>query len=80
MTIGQKISILRTAEKMSQEQLAEMLCVSRQSVSKWESDKSLPEITTVLELSKIFGITTDDLLHNETPLPPTYTEPLFRPK
>ncbi len=80
MTIGQKISILRTAEKMSQEQLAEKLRVSRQSVSKWESDKSLPEITTVLELSKIFGITTDDLLHNETPLPPTYTEPLFRPK
>ncbi len=80
MTIGQKISILRTAEKMSQEQLAEKLSVSRQSVSKWESDKSLPEIGTVLELSKIFGITTDDLLHDETPLPPTYTEPLFRPK
>ena len=80
MTIGQKISILRTAEKMSQEQLAEKLSVSRQSVSKWESDKSLPEITTVLELCKIFGITTDDLLHNEIPLPPTYTEPLFRPK
>lgn len=80
MTIGQKISILRTAEKMSQEQLAEKLSVSRQSVSKWESDKSLPEIGTVLEISKIFGITTDDLLHDETPLPPTYTEPLFRPK
>lgn len=80
MTIGQKISVLRTAEKMSQEQLAERLSVSRQSVSKWESDKALPEINTVLEISKIFGITTDDLLHDETPLEPTYTEPLFRPK
>ncbi len=80
MTIGQKISVLRTAEKMSQEQLAEKLSVSRQSVSKWESDKALPEINTVLEISKIFGITTDDLLHDETPLEPTYTEPLFRPK
>ncbi len=80
MTIGQKIAILRTAQKLSQEQLAEKLSVSRQSVSKWESDKALPEINTVLEISKIFGITTDDLLHDETPLEPTYTEPLFRPR
>ncbi len=80
MTIGQKIAILRTAQKLSQEQLAEKLSVSRQSVSKWESDKALPEIGTVLEISKIFGITTDDLLHDETPLEPTYTEPLFRPR
>ncbi len=80
MTLGQKIAILRTAAKISQENLAEKLGVSRQSVSKWESDKVLPEINTVLQLSKIFSITTDDLLHNEIPLPPTYTEPIFRPK
>ncbi len=80
MTLGQKIAILRTAQRLSQEQLAEKLSVSRQSVSKWESDKALPEINTVLEISRLFGITTDDLLHDETPLEPTYTEPLFRPK
>ncbi len=80
MTIGQKIAILRTAQKLSQEQLAEMLSVSRQSVSKWESDMALPEINTVLEISKVFSITTDDLLHDEIPLEPTYTEPLFRPR
>lgn len=80
LTLGQKIGILRTAEKLSQEQLAEKLSVSRQSVSKWESDKALPEVATIIELSKIFGITTDELLHDELPLPPTYTEPLFRPK
>lgn len=80
MTLGQKISILRTASQISQEQLAEKLNVSRQSISKWESDKSIPEINIILQLSNIFNITTDDLLRDEVPLAPTYTEPLFRPK
>ena len=79
MTIGQKISILRTALNLSQEQLAEKLEVSRQSVSKWESDKSLPEINMILKLSQIFNIALDDLLRDEIPLSPTYTEPIFRP-
>ncbi len=79
MTLGQKISILRTAMKISQEQLSEKLEVSRQSVSKWESDKSIPEINIVLKLSNIFNISLDDLLKNEIPLAPTYTEPLFTP-
>lgn len=80
MTLGQKISILRTASQISQEQLAEKLNVSRQSISKWESDKSIPEINIILQLSSIFNITTDDLLREDVPLAPTYTEPLFRPK
>ena len=79
MTLGQKISILRTAMNLSQEQLAEKLEVSRQSVSKWESDKSMPEINIILGLSAIFDITLDDLLREEIPLAPTYTEPIFRP-
>lgn len=80
MTLGQKISILRTAMNISQEQLAEKLDVSRQSVSKWESDKSIPEVNIILKLSAIFNITLDDLLREEIPLAPTYTEPIFRPK
>ncbi len=80
MTLGQKISILRTAMNISQEQLAEKLDVSRQSVSKWESDKSVPEVNIILKLSGIFNITLDDLLREEIPLAPTYTEPIFRPK
>ncbi len=80
MTLGQKISILRTAMNISQEQLAEKLDVSRQSVSKWESDKSIPEVSMILKLSGIFNITLDDLLREEIPLAPTYTEPIFRPK
>ncbi len=80
MTIGQKIAILRTAMQMSQEQLAEKLEISRQSVSKWESDLSVPEVGKILQLSALFNVTTDDLLRDEIPLAPTYTESLFRPK
>ena len=80
MTIGQKIAILRTAMHLSQEQLAEKLSVSRQSVSKWESDTALPEVGKILQLSAFFNITTDDLLRDEIPLEPTYTEALFRPR
>ena len=80
MTLGQKIAILRNAMKISQEQLAEKLEVSRQSVSKWESDKTTPEVNVILQLASIFNITLDDLLRDDIPLAPTYTEPLFRPK
>ena len=80
MTIGQKIAVLRTAMQISQEQLAERLEVSRQSVSKWESDQTIPEVGKILQLSSLFNVTTDDLLKEEIPLAPTYTETLFRPK
>ncbi len=62
MTIGQKIVQLRTARGISQERLAEDLGVSRQSVSKWEMDQALPQIDKVIQLSTLFGITTDELL------------------
>lgn len=68
MTIGEKIIHLRTASKMSQEQLAERLCVSRQSVSKWEMDQSLPQIDKVLLICKHFGISADQLLDDEQEL------------
>ena len=66
MTIGQKIIKLRAAAGMSQEQLAETLGVSRQSVSKWEMDQALPQIDKVLLLSELFGVSTDALLHDRT--------------
>ena len=62
MTIGQKITMLRNAADISQEQLAETLGVSRQSVSKWEMDQALPQIDKVLQLAEIFSISTDELL------------------
>jgi transcriptional regulator with XRE-family HTH domain len=62
MNLSEKIFELRKAKGVSQEQLAEKLGVSRQSVSKWESGESLPEIERIIELSKVFNVTTDYLL------------------
>ena len=64
MTIGEKIAKLRLAFGISQEQLAEKISVSRQSVSKWEMDQALPQIDKVLLICSIFNISTDDLLQN----------------
>ena len=65
MTIGEKITHLRIANKISQEQLAEKLGVSRQSVSKWEMDQSLPHIDKVLLICELFSVSADELLHND---------------
>lgn len=62
MTIGQKIVQLRMSVDMSQEQLAETLGVSRQSVSKWEMDQALPQIDKVIQLAELFSVSTDELL------------------
>lgn len=62
MILAEKILALRTAQGWSQEELAEKLEVSRQSVSKWESAASIPDINKILQLSQLFGVTTDYLL------------------
>lgn len=62
MTIGEKIAHLRTISNMSQEQLAEKVSVSRQSISKWEMGQSYPQIENVLQLCELFKISTDELL------------------
>lgn len=62
MTIAERIMTLRKKEGWSQEELAERLGVSRQSVSKWESGASVPDINRILELSEIFDVSTDYLL------------------
>ena len=80
MTIGQKISSLRISLKLSQEQLAEKLDVSRQSVSKWESDKCTPEINIILKIATLFGITLDELLRDNIPLSQNVSEPFFTPR
>jgi len=64
MTLGEKIQQLRKTKGLSQEQLAEVLNVSRQAISKWETDQSSPEIDKILALSKAFSVTTDELLGN----------------
>ncbi len=68
MTIGEKIYNLRIANNISQEQLAEQLMVSRQSVSKWEVNQALPQIDKVLMLCKLFSVSADELLSEDTAL------------
>lgn len=65
MTIGEKITNLRTAANISQEQLAEKISVSRQSVSKWEMNQALPQIDKVLLLCELFNVSADELLHDK---------------
>lgn len=62
MTLGEKITQLRIAANMTQEDLAEKLLVSRQSVSKWEMDQALPQIDKVLMLCELFKLSTDEML------------------
>ena len=76
MTIGQKIIALRNSMGISQEKLAELLNVSRQSISKWEMDHSVPQIDKILQISEIFSISCDDLLHDDVELRRTITAPL----
>lgn len=65
MKLSEKIQYLRSKSNMSQEALAERCAVSRQSISKWELDITLPETDKLLELSRIFGVTVDVLLKDE---------------
>lgn len=62
MTLGEKIYRLRTEQGFSQETFGDKLGVSRQSVSKWETDQSVPELDKIVAISELFGVSTDHLL------------------
>ena len=65
MILADKIMEHRKKNGWSQEELAEMLGVSRQSVSKWEGAQAIPDMKKILQMSKLFGVTTDYLLKDE---------------
>lgn len=65
MSLSNRIRLLRKNSQMSQEELAERLNISRQSVTKWESGDSIPDIDRVINLSSIFGVTIDYLLKGD---------------
>ena len=65
MILAEKIMEERKKNGWSQEELAEKLSVSRQAVSKWESAQSIPDLQRVIQLSEIFGVSTDYLLKDE---------------
>lgn len=62
MKFYEKLQLLRRERGLSQEELAEMLGVSRQAISKWESGQTYPEIEKIVTLSEIFGVTMDSLV------------------
>ena len=65
MKFGDNLRQIRKNKKMSQEQLAEKVNVTRQSVSKWENGESYPEMNNILELCKIFNCKLNDLVHTD---------------
>ena len=65
MILAEKILVLRKSNGWSQEELAEKMNVSRQSISKWESAAAIPDINRILELAKLFEVTTDYLLKDD---------------
>ena len=62
MSFGNRLYELRKSKNVSQEELAELLDVSRQSISKWENDKAYPEMTRLLFMSDYFGVSLDYLM------------------
>ena len=67
MNIADRIQILRKSRGISQEELADKIGVSRQAVSKWESEQSTPDIDKIILLSDYFDVTTDYLLKGIEP-------------
>ena len=71
MTFGEKLQKLRTRAGLSQDQIAELLDVSRQAVSKWERNEAMPEAEKLVRISRQFGVSTDYLLLEELEEPET---------
>lgn len=69
MTFGEKLQSLRRRAGMSQDTLAERLEVSRQAVSKWERDETMPETEKVVRIAKLFDVSLDELLLGKDPQP-----------
>lgn len=67
MTLGERIYQLRTEKNLSQGTLADMLNVSRQSISKWETDSSIPDLDKLVKLGDIFSVTLDELILGKKP-------------
>lgn len=75
MSLGKNIYELRTAKNLSQGDLAEQLDVSRQSVSKWETDAAIPDLDKLIKMCDVFGVSLDDLTGREQKeeIPPSVT-------
>ena len=75
MAFGEILATLRKSRGMSQEQLAEQLNLTRQTISKWELDQSTPDMEYIIKLSDLFGVTTDYLIKGGVYAQQAVTEP-----
>ncbi|WP_265456108.1 helix-turn-helix domain-containing protein [Enterococcus sp. HY326] len=71
MRLGEKLLHLRKSKGLSQERLSAEITVSRQAISKWELGESTPDVENIIQLSRIFDVTTDFLLDDELSVPGT---------
>lgn len=74
MEIGSKLKKARNDTGITQEQAAELLCVSRQTISNWENNRSYPDIISVIKMSDIYSISLDHLLKEDKTVKQTYQE------
>lgn len=74
MEIGSKLNNARNNCRLTQEQAAEVLGVSRQTISNWENNKSYPDIISVIKMSDIYSVSLDHLLKEEKSMNQTYQE------
>lgn len=72
MTFGEKLRSLRKQTGLSQEKLAEKLSVSRQAITKWETESGIPDIENLMAISALFGVSVDELLSSERKNTPDY--------
>lgn len=77
MNISDRIQYLRKQKGFSQEELADKVGVSRQAVSKWESEQSTPDLDKIITMSELFGVTTDYLLKGIEPVSTTNKKTIY---
>ena len=65
MTLGEKLSKLRKENNYTQEQLADILGISRQAISKWETEKGIPDVVNLIAISDEFGLSLDELIKGD---------------
>lgn len=79
MSLGENIYRLRSRKNLSQGDLADLLNISRQSVSRWETGSAVPELDKLVKLSRIFGVTLDELVTEAAPDPAPAAQPVPLP-